>query len=34
VLGAEISERDKNLILGENLKNILTPILNAKGVKR
>ena len=34
VLGAEISERNKEQILGENLKRMLTPILDEKGVKR
>jgi len=31
VTGAEISESSKKLILGENLRRILTPILRAKG---
>jgi predicted TIM-barrel fold metal-dependent hydrolase len=31
VLGAEIPEAARNLILGENLRRILTPILKAKG---
>ncbi len=34
VYGADISEPDKKLILGGNLKRILTPILKAKGVTR
>ena len=33
VHGAEISERDKRLILGENLKRLLLPILRDKGVQ-
>lgn len=33
VLGAEIPESVQKLILGENLKRLLTPILRAKGVK-
>src|SRR6266542_3395611 len=33
VLGAEIRESAKKLILGENLKRLLTPILKQKGVK-
>jgi hypothetical protein len=33
VLGAEIPERAKELILGVNLKRLLTPILRQKGVK-
>jgi uncharacterized protein len=33
VTGAEISDQDRRLILGENLKRLLLPILNAKGVK-
>jgi hypothetical protein len=33
VLGAEIPDSAKRLILGENLKRLLTPILKAKGVK-
>ena len=32
VRGAEIPESDKRLILGANLKRMLTPILRAKGV--
>ena len=31
VMGAEIPESAKRLILGENLRRILTPILRAKG---
>jgi uncharacterized protein len=31
VMGAEISESDRALILGQNLRRILTPILRAKG---
>jgi predicted TIM-barrel fold metal-dependent hydrolase len=34
VQGADIPEADKKLILGLNLKRMLTPILNLKGVKR
>jgi predicted TIM-barrel fold metal-dependent hydrolase len=33
VVGAEISEADRRLILGENLRRLLTPILQAKGTK-
>lgn len=33
VLGAEIPESAKRLILGENLKRMLTPILAAKGIE-
>jgi predicted TIM-barrel fold metal-dependent hydrolase len=33
VLGANISELDRRLILGENLKRLLMPILDAKGIK-
>jgi uncharacterized protein len=33
VLGADISDTDRRLILGENLRRLLTPILTAKGVK-
>jgi uncharacterized protein len=33
VLGAQIPAAAKRLILGENLKRLLTPILNAKGVR-
>jgi hypothetical protein len=33
VLGADIPESAKRLILGENLKRLLKPILEAKGVK-
>jgi hypothetical protein len=33
VFGADIPESAKKLILGENLKRLLTPILKAKGVK-
>ncbi len=33
VLGADIPESAKKLILGENLKRLLTPILKAKGVR-
>jgi predicted TIM-barrel fold metal-dependent hydrolase len=32
VLGADIPESAKRLILGENLKRLLTPILKQKGV--
>lgn len=34
VYGAQISERAKRLILGENLERLLTPILKLKGVRR
>lgn len=34
VYGAQISERAKKLILGENLKRLLMPILKLKGVRR
>ncbi|MDA1051503.1 MAG: hypothetical protein O3C40_13625 [Planctomycetota bacterium] len=33
VQGANISERDKRLILGENLKRLLLPILRDKGIR-
>jgi hypothetical protein len=33
VLGAKIPESAKRLILGENLKRLLAPILKVKGVK-
>jgi predicted TIM-barrel fold metal-dependent hydrolase len=33
VTGAEISERDRQLILGENLKRMMMPILQRKGVR-
>jgi predicted TIM-barrel fold metal-dependent hydrolase len=33
VTGAQITPQEKRLILGENLKRILTPILKAKGVR-
>ena len=33
VFGAEIPESAKRLILGENLKHLLLPILKAKGIK-
>jgi uncharacterized protein len=33
VFGAEISEADRRLILGENLKRLLQPILHDKGIK-
>ncbi|NOX98532.1 MAG: amidohydrolase family protein [Verrucomicrobia bacterium] len=33
VLGANISQKDKNLILGGNLKKLLLPILKDKGIK-
>jgi uncharacterized protein len=33
VLGAEIADADRRLILGENLRRLLTPILDAKGIK-
>ncbi len=33
VTGAEIPDEARRLILGENLKRLLTPILNAKGVR-
>lgn len=32
VLGADISQQDKDLILGQNLKNMMVPILKAKGI--
>ena len=31
VMGAEISEPSRRLVLGENLRRMLTPILRAKG---
>ncbi len=33
VLGAEITAADRRLILGENLRRLLTPILTAKGIQ-
>lgn len=33
VLGAEIGEADRRLILGENLRRLLTPILRDKGIE-
>ena len=33
VVGAEISDADKKLILGENLKRLLLPILKQKGIR-
>jgi predicted TIM-barrel fold metal-dependent hydrolase len=33
VTGAEISEAARKLILGENLRRMLTPVLRAKGMK-
>ncbi|AMV37202.1 amidohydrolase family protein [Planctomyces sp. SH-PL62] len=33
VFGAEISEADRRLILGENLRRLLLPILRAKGIE-
>jgi len=33
VMGAEIPEAARKLILGENLRRMLTPILKAKGYK-
>ena len=33
VLGADVPDAAKRLILGENLRRILTPILQAKGMK-
>jgi uncharacterized protein len=33
VLGADISDTDQRLVLGENLRRLLTPILTIKGVK-
>jgi predicted TIM-barrel fold metal-dependent hydrolase len=33
VMGADISEPARKLILGENLRRLLTPILRAKGLK-
>jgi hypothetical protein len=32
-MGADISEAARKLILGENLKRLLTPILEAKGFR-
>lgn len=32
ILGANISQQEKDLILGQNLKNMMTPILKAKGI--
>ena len=34
VIGADISQRDKELILGGNLQRLLGPILKEKGIKR
>jgi predicted TIM-barrel fold metal-dependent hydrolase len=33
VQGADVPDAAKRLILGENLRRILTPILRAKGIK-
>ncbi len=33
VMGATISDHDRKLILGANLKRLLTPILKAKGME-
>jgi uncharacterized protein len=33
VMGADIPDGAKRLILGETLKRLLTPILDAKGVR-
>ena len=33
VMGADVSDEDRRLILGENLRRLLTPILDAKGIK-
>jgi predicted TIM-barrel fold metal-dependent hydrolase len=33
VLGANIADTDRRLILGENLRRLLTPILDSKGIK-
>jgi len=33
IFGANIPESAKKLILGENLKRLMTPILRAKGIK-
>jgi predicted TIM-barrel fold metal-dependent hydrolase len=33
VLGANIADADRRLILGENLRRLLTPILDAKGIR-
>jgi predicted TIM-barrel fold metal-dependent hydrolase len=33
IYGADIADADRRLILGENLQRLLTPILDAKGVK-
>jgi hypothetical protein len=33
VMGANVSDQDRRLILGENLRRLLLPILDAKGVK-
>ena len=33
VLGADIAESARRLILGENLKRLLTPIMRQKGMK-
>lgn len=33
VMGADISEADRKLILGENLKRMMTPVLKRKGIR-
>jgi predicted TIM-barrel fold metal-dependent hydrolase len=33
VAGAEISDAARRLVLGENLRRMLTPVLQAKGMK-
>ncbi len=33
VMGANVSDEDRRLILGENLRRLMTPILDAKGIK-
>jgi hypothetical protein len=32
-MGADLSESDRALILGENLRQMMLPILTAKGIK-
>ena len=33
VMGADVTEADRKLILGENLRRLLLPILRAKGIE-
>jgi hypothetical protein len=33
-MGADVTEADRKLILGENLRRLLLPILRAKGIEK